>query len=54
MDTAIELAKTNNRTLQNAGTDILIARQKRLETIADGLPQISASAGYLNSPNQPH
>ena len=53
MDTAIELAKTNNRTLQNAGTDILISRQKRLETIADGLPQISASAGYLNSPNQP-
>ena len=50
---AIELAKTNNRSLQNATSDILIARQKRLETIADGLPQISASAGYLNSPNQP-
>lgn len=46
---AIELAKTNNRSLQNASSDILIARQKRLETIADGLPQISASAGYLNS-----
>jgi len=41
---AIELAKTNNRSLQNATSDILIARQKRLETIADGLPQISASA----------
>ena len=53
MHEAMELARKNNRTLQNASADIQIARQKRLETIADGLPQISASAGYLNYPNQP-
>lgn len=53
IDAAIELAKKNNRSIQNANTEIEIARQKRLETIASGLPQISASAGYLNYPNQP-
>ena len=53
MDDAVELAKANNRMLQNAGKEIKIAQQKRLETIADGLPQVSASASYLNSPDQP-
>lgn len=50
---AIDLAKTNNRTLQNAQTDVSIARQKRRETIAIGLPQVSLSAGYVNALKQP-
>ena len=33
MDDAVELAKANNRMLQNAGKEIKIAQQKRLETI---------------------
>ncbi len=50
---AIKLAKTNNRTLQNANKDIQMARQKRWETIAIGLPQVSLSAGYVNAIKQP-
>lgn len=50
---AIDMAKSNNRTLQNAKTDITIARQKRWETIAIGLPQVSLSAGYTNALKQP-
>lgn len=50
---AVELAKTNNRTLQNADAAIKIAQQKRRETIATGLPQISLSAGYDNAIEQP-
>lgn len=50
---AIEVAKTNNRSLQNAKTDISIAQQKRWETIAIGLPQVSLSAGYINAIKQP-
>jgi len=53
LNSAIQLAKTNNRTLQNANSDIKIARQKRLETIATGLPQISFSANYNNAFEQP-
>ena len=53
LDGAIQLAKTNNRTLQNASKDIQMARQKRWETIAIGLPQVSLSAGYVNALKQP-
>lgn len=53
MEQAIILAKENNRTLLNAKADIQIARQKRWETIAIGLPQISLSAGYANALQQP-
>ena len=53
LNSAIQLAKTNNRTLQNANSDIKIARQKRLETIATGLPQIALSANYNNAFEQP-
>ncbi|MDG1823188.1 MAG: TolC family protein [Flavobacteriaceae bacterium] len=53
MEQAIILAKENNRTLVNAKADIQIARQKRWETIAIGLPQISLSAGYANALQQP-
>lgn len=50
---AINYAKSNNRTLQNAQTDIRIAKEKRRETIAIGLPQVSLSAGYVNALKQP-
>ena len=50
---AIQLAKANNRSLQNANSDIKIAQQKRLETITSGLPQISLSANYNNAFEQP-
>ena len=53
LNDAIQLAKTNNRTLQNASKDVLMARQKRWETIAIGLPQVSLSAGYVNAIKQP-
>ena len=53
LNSAIKLAKANNRTLKNANTDIKIARQKRLETIATGLPQIALSANYNNAFEQP-
>ena len=49
LESAIQLAKTNNRTLQNSSKDIQIAKQKRWETIAIGLPQVSLSAGYVNA-----
>ena len=53
LNSAIQLAKTNNRSLQNVNSDIKIAQQKRLETIATGLPQISLSANYNNAFDQP-
>lgn len=53
LNSAIQLAKKNNRGLQNANSDIKIAKQKRLETIATGLPQISLSAAYNNTFEQP-
>ncbi|MDA0780483.1 MAG: TolC family protein [Bacteroidetes bacterium] len=52
LESAIQLAKTNNRTLQNSSKDIQIAKQKRWETIAVGLPQVSLSAGYINALKQ--
>ena len=52
LDGAIQLAKTNNRTLQNSSKDIQIAKQQRWETIAIGLPQVSLSAGYMNALKQ--
>ena len=45
LDSAIQLAKTNNRTLQNSSKDIQIAKEQRWEAIAIGLPQVSLSAG---------
>lgn len=52
LDGAIQLAKTNNRILQNASKDVQIAQQERWETIAIGLPQVSLSAGYTNALKQ--
>jgi len=43
---AIDFALENNRTAKNAQRDIEAAKQQKWETIASGLPQISASIDY--------
>ena len=43
---AISEGLQNNRAMVNANYDIQIARERQWETIATGLPQISASAAY--------
>jgi len=45
---AIDFALENNRTAKNAQRDIEAAKQQKWETIASGLPQISASIDYNN------
>ena len=46
---AIEHALQHNYSAINASRDIASAKQKKWETIASGLPQLSGSAGYLNN-----
>lgn len=46
---AIDHAVQNNYQAINAGRDIEIAKQKKWETTAMGLPQINGSVGYLNN-----
>ncbi|MBC7440456.1 MAG: TolC family protein [Flavobacterium sp.] len=46
---AIEFAVQNNYKAINAGRDIEIAKQKRWETTAMGLPQISGNVNYTNN-----
>lgn len=43
---AVSEGLQNNRAMVNANYDIQIARERQWETIASGLPQISASAAY--------
>ena len=45
---AIDYALQNNRVAKNAQRDIEAAKQQKWETIASGLPQISASIDYNN------
>ena len=45
---AIDYALENNRTSKNAERDIEIAKQKKWETTAIGLPQINANVDYQN------
>ncbi|MEZ4796787.1 MAG: TolC family protein [Flavobacteriaceae bacterium] len=45
---AIDFALENNRAAKNAQRDIEAAKQQKWETIATGLPQISASIDYNN------
>lgn len=45
---AIDFALENNRTAKNAQRDIEAAEKQKWETIASGLPQISASIDYNN------
>jgi outer membrane protein len=46
---AIDHAIQNNYSSINANRDIDVAKQKKWETTAAGLPQISGSLGYLNN-----
>jgi outer membrane protein len=46
---AIDHALKYNYTAINAGRDIESSKQKKWETTASGLPQISGSVGYLNN-----
>lgn len=49
LEQAISHALTHNYSVINAGRDIASAQQKKWETTAAGLPQISGSVGYLNN-----
>ena len=46
---AVDYAIVNNRQAINAGRDIAIAKQKKWETTAMGLPQINGNLGYQNN-----
>jgi outer membrane protein TolC len=48
MDEAVKFALENNRIAKNASRDIETAKKQQWETIATGLPQISASVNYQN------
>ena len=53
MEEAIEFGLENNYTSVNAQKDIEIALKQKWEIIAQGLPQISATADYQNYLKQP-
>ena len=46
LNDAVSEGLQNNRAMVNANYDIQIARERQWETIASGLPQISAYAAY--------
>ena len=46
---AVDYAIVNNRQAINAGRDIAIAKQRKWETTAMGLPQINGNLGYQNN-----
>jgi outer membrane protein TolC len=46
---AIDHALQHNYSIINANRDIEAAKQKKWETTATGLPQISGNVGYLNN-----
>ncbi|WP_035759668.1 TolC family protein [Flavobacterium tegetincola] len=49
VEEAVTFAVENNYSAINAGRDIDAAKQKRRETIATGLPQITAGVDYTNN-----
>lgn len=49
LDQAISHATANNRQAINASRDIEMAKKKKWETTASGLPQINGSIGYQNN-----
>lgn len=49
LDQAITHATTNNRSAINANRDIEMAKKKKWETTASGLPQINGTITYLNN-----
>lgn len=52
LEEAIAFGLIYNRTAQNAGSDIAIAKKKQWETIALGLPQINLNGEYTNNLKQ--
>jgi outer membrane protein TolC len=52
LEEAIQFGLSNNRTAQNASSDIAVAKKKRWETIASGLPQINLNVDYINNLKQ--
>ena len=53
LDEAVQYAMQNNAISKNASNDLEIAQAKKWETIATGLPQISAFIDYANNIKQP-
>jgi outer membrane protein TolC len=53
LDEAIAFALENNYTAINSNRDIIDAQKQKWETIATGLPQISAAVSYQNQLKQP-
>ena len=49
LDQAVTHATTNNRSAINANRDIEMAKKKKWETTASGLPQINGSISYQNN-----
>lgn len=49
LDEAIKYGLENNRNLILAGRDIQVAKEKKWETTAMGLPQVNAGLDYLNN-----
>jgi outer membrane protein len=49
LDEAIKYGLENNRNLILAGKDIQVAKEKKWETTAMGLPQVNAGLDYLNN-----
>ena len=53
LDAAVSYALENNSASKNASSDLEIAQAKKWETIATGLPQISAYLEYANNIKKP-
>ena len=53
LEEAVQYAMGNNAMSKNASNDLEIAQAKKWETIATGLPQISAFVDYANNIKQP-
>ena len=53
LDEAVEYALKHNYTVLNADRDLIDAQKQKWETIATGLPQISAAVNYQNQLKQP-
>ena len=53
LEEAVQYAMGNNAMSKNASNDLEIAQAKKWETIATGLPQISAFIDYANNIKQP-
>ena len=53
LNDAVSYALKNNSASKNASSDLEIAQAKKWETIATGLPQISAFLEYSNNIKKP-